>query len=111
MSWVTTISGRRWIEGGQSVQPRGEENVYTHLHFDGNSSLNGATATLRGKGWIRDEDEVVVIRSCGFGQDDERPRGHLVVIKEKRASRPVHSVTEELVGWNALIKQIRSGKF
>lgn len=106
MSKIKTIYGVRHIEGGGCVQLLGDDKEYIHLHFDGNTSLNGATATLRSKGWIEKEDEVVAIRSCQHGQEHEVPVGHLVAIKRKERSQSLFKDGND-VTWDEIITTLR----
>ena len=108
MSWVNTTHGRQYLEGGQRVQLPSDERVYRHLHFDGKTSLNGATATLRCKVCIEPDDEFTVIRSCENGQDHEIPVGHLVVVKEKRPRRS-DPLKDAIESWDRLIQFVGSG--
>jgi len=124
MSWVKTSEGRRYLDGGERVQlqsPDGYDRKYEHLHFGGPTSLNGATATLRSKGWIRENEIVTVIRSCD-PLVAEIPSAHLVVIrteaefkriqqKEKEGTRPRRSdpLSDAIKNWDDLMHKVHSG--
>lgn len=123
MSLVKTSYGMRHIEGGSRVQLPDDEREWVHLHFDGNTSLPGATNTLRIRGWIRPGDIVTAIRSCNL-DTQEKPPGHLVIVRSGNdelkqhqeefqtrmpRARSTHreSIFDTMSSWDELISKIR----